>query len=120
MDEYDAYLEELYDEYLEELKEKYIQRGCIDYKLTTIEDLKSIYQIDCNSIHGYKNLINPKLFENFIINFYNAWGLEARTTIKPIAVKHCNDESNGTYLRFEYKIYTRKEWLHVKNATTWY
>jgi hypothetical protein len=73
----------------------------------------------CN-IKGYDKIpINAKMFENFLKNFLAQWGTEARETIIPESVKFTKDKS-GSYLRFDYIIYGRKEWLHVINANTWY
>lgn len=72
--------------------------------------LKRADQVSC-----FNNLSeqNKKLFNAFLYNFYNnAWGLEARKTIKALSVKECTDLGTK-YLRFDYKIYGRKDWLHV-------
>lgn len=61
-----------------------------------------------------------EMFKAFLNNFYQRWGLEARETIVPLKVSFQRDASNGAYLRFDYTIYGRKTWLHVKNAVTWY
>lgn len=76
--------------------------------------------INAESIKGFNNLTaNRDMFKAFLNNFYNSWGLEARETFKPISVKYCKD-SSGPYLRFDYKLYGEKQWLHVKGPTTWY
>lgn len=73
------------------------------------------------NVKGFNKLtVNADMFKQFLINFYHAWGLEARETIVPISVKFCKDENNGSYLRFDYEIYEHREWLHVKNPYTWY
>lgn len=74
-------------------------------------------------IKGFEKLTiqaNKDMFKQFLINFYEAWGLEARETIVPMGIKYCKDKANGGYLRFDYKIYDRAEWLHVKNSRDWY
>lgn len=74
------------------------------------------------NVKGYDQLPDKakEMFKHFLERFYNAWGLEARETIKPIEVRLVKDKDSGVYLRFDYKIYDRKEWLHVKNPHTWY
>jgi hypothetical protein len=67
----------------------------------------------------YKLTKNADMFKRFLTNFYNSWGIEARETIEPISVKYCKD-SSGKYLRFDYKIYGKKDWLHVTGPSTWY
>lgn len=59
------------------------------------------------------------IFRAFLENFYNAWGLEARATLKPISIKLVS-EMGFKYLRFDYKMYGKKEWLHIINSHTWY
>ena len=72
------------------------------------------------TIKGFKKLTkNADMFRKFLKNFYNSWGTETRETIEPISVKFCKD-SEGSYLRFDYKIDGRKEWLHVTGPNTWY
>lgn len=73
------------------------------------------------NIKGFNKLkANADMFKAFLKNFYNSWGLEARETIRPIAVKFEKNKYDGAYLRFDYEIYGRKEWLHVKSVTRWY
>lgn len=75
---------------------------------------------DISKIKGYSKLtVNAKMFEAFFQNFLNAWGIEARETIKPLKVEYVED-AHSSYLRFEYKLYGKKEWLHVKSPRTWY
>ena len=73
----------------------------------------------CN-IKGYNVIIkNQEMFKGFLKCFINSWGLDARETIKPISIKYCKD-AEGSYLRFDYEIYNRKEWLHVTKVDNWY
>lgn len=74
-----------------------------------------------SEIKGYTTMLNTnaKMFESFLNNFLNAWGTEARETIKPVSIKYVQ-EGSIKYLRFDYKIYGKKEWLHVMSPHTWY
>ena len=73
----------------------------------------------CN-IKGYSTIPkNKQMFKGFLKCFLNNWGLDARETISPISIKYVEDRS-GKYLRFDYEIYGRKEWLHVTNVDNWY
>ncbi|MDF2548786.1 MAG: hypothetical protein K0R93_3684 [Anaerosolibacter sp.] len=72
-------------------------------------------------VQGFKNLgVNAEMFKAFLENFYNSWGLEARETIQPISVKFVKERPGYSYLRFDYKMYGRNEWLHVTGPSTWY
>lgn len=77
--------------------------------------------LDAKKVIGFNNLSenNQKLFTAFLSNFYHAWGLEVRDTIKPLKISYMND-IEGKYLRFDYEIYDRKEWLHVTTEKNWY
>ncbi|SHG89779.1 hypothetical protein [Tepidibacter thalassicus] len=73
------------------------------------------------NVRGFDKLEkNAELFKVFLKNFYNAWGLEARETIKPISVKYVKEKGGNPYLRFDYEMYGKKEWLHVTGSGTWY
>lgn len=73
------------------------------------------------NIRGFIKLTEEqqKMFMAFLENFKKSWGLEARETIEPISVEVKENEGKE-YLKFVYKIYNKKEWLHVKNSNTWY
>lgn len=103
------------------IKKKYKEYGKSDYKLRSIQDIKLIHEIKIDKIKGIGKLtLSRDLFEEFLVNFFNAHGLEARNTIKPLSVKCCKDKDNGNYLRFDYKMHGSNTWLHVKGEHTWY
>lgn len=152
-----------------ELEGQYKKNGLSENKLNVLEDILNVYGLDVLEVQGYDTLTdeNKELYKNFIINFLNGWGLEARSTIIPISfneveeIEHVgminpddgylttllheiyvikNDESKeliktwenkedkleiketikDRYLRFEYEIYGKKEWLHIANENEWY
>lgn len=152
-----------------ELEEQYKKNGLTENKLNVVEDILNVYGLDILNVQGYDTLTDEikKLYKNFILNFFNGWGLEARSTIKPISfndveeIEHIgmispddgyvttilheiyvikNDESKelikawenkedkleikdtveSRYLRFEYEIYGKNEWLHILNENEWY
>lgn len=73
---------------------------------------------DATKVKGFDILPTAwaKMFQAFLRNFYKSQGNE----IIPIKVLPRQDKANGAYLRFEYTTGAKPEWLHVKNATTWY
>lgn len=74
-----------------------------------------------NTIKGYETItVNNLMFEKFLVNFFNSWGVEARETIQPLKVSYVREKGKHTYLKFTYKIYGRKEWLHVTSSTCWW
>ena len=74
--------------------------------------------IDPEKVKGYEKLEENQqaLFGAFLRNFTEAWGTEARATLKPISVTTIK---NGQ-LRFNYRIYGNKKWLHVAGPHAWY
>ena len=77
--------------------------------------------LDAKKVIGFNDLSEGEqnLFRAFLSNFYNTWGLEARETIKPFRISYM-DDMEGKYLRFDYEIYEKKEWLHVTTEKNWY
>lgn len=73
---------------MEEIKNLYEECNLEDYKLTSIEDIQIVHKINVLDLEGYDNLVsdNQELFNKFIINFFNAQGLEMRNTLYPISV----------------------------------
>lgn len=151
------------------LEDQYKVNGLTENKLNALEDILNVYGLDVLEVEGYDTLTdeNKNLYKKFILNFLNGWGLEARSTIKPISfneveeLEHIGQENSddgyvttllhekyvikndgskelfkvwenkedkleikdtikNRYLRFEYEIYGRKEWLHILNENEWY
>lgn len=73
-----------------ELERKYEELGLTDYKLRNLKQLQEIHGVDVNQISGYKQLSDKhkKLFNEAIINFFNAWGLDNRKILKPQSVNY--------------------------------
>jgi hypothetical protein len=151
------------------LEDQYKVNGLTENKLNALENILNVYGLDVLEVEGYDTLTdeNKNLYKKFILNFFNGWGLEARSTIKPISFneveefEHIGQENSddgyvttllheiyvikddgskelfkvwenkedkleikdtikNRYLRFEYEIYGRKEWLHILNENEWY
>ena len=66
------------------LKLIYEAQGIVDCKISTHDELESTQGIIVSDIVGYNHLdkFSKKVFDQFIINFINAQGLEVRETIK--------------------------------------
>jgi len=152
-----------------QLEKRYHEFGLDNYILKTIQDLENIHNINYESVVGYMDLDHDQqiIYRHFIIKFFNAFGLDNRATIQPLAVYWVESqdkvavESDGSlvwvggtivaidrrhnrmivddwfdneyvgceiqkeikeyYLRFEYMMNGRKEWLHIiKNGNEWY
>lgn len=154
-----------------QIENLYKINGIKDFKLKTTEDLLKCHGVDFKQVNGYTRLddINKSIYEKFIINIYNAFGLELRATLAPKGIyyvehtEHLSKEDPeddcyvvigatinsidktglksvlhhyifddyknleilenevSNYLRFEYELDGRNEWLHVlKDGTDWY
>lgn len=88
-----------------QLEKLYEINGLKDYKLKTPDDLLKTHGIDYRKVDGYGRLddLNKKLYEQFIVNYFNGQGLDSRATMFPkgiyyveeieyIAKKHPEDE----------------------------
>ena len=69
------------------LERLYKEKGLLDFKLKTEEDLFYIHGIKVDQIEGYCKLdmAEKRIFDKFIINLLNAYGIEYRS-ITPIKV----------------------------------
>ena len=105
-----------------EIAGKYVKRGLTDYRLRTTDDLKEIHGVDVTGIKGYNKLtVNADFFRKMLVRFYNAYGLERRSEIKPSAVKYIpRTKTRKPYIRFEVEIGDRMEYFHFNGNGTWY
>lgn len=73
-----------------DLERRYEEQNLNDYKLHNLKQLQEIHGVAINKIPGYQNLPDEqrKLFNESIINFYNAWGLDRRKTLVPKSVNY--------------------------------
>ena len=79
---------------MNQIKDIYISNGLNDFILTSHSDLFNVHSIDVKNISGYSNLSaeHRTIFDSFIINFFNAWGLETRVRLVPIRIDFVLDE----------------------------
>ena len=71
----------------------YIANGLKDFQLRSTDDLLRVHGIDYAAVEGYKRLddINRRIYEKFIVNIYNAFGLEYRTKLVPKSIYYVED-----------------------------
>jgi len=71
----------------------YKANGLKDNLLRSTDDLLKIYGIDYREVDGYSRLddLNKQLYLKFIVNFYNAQGLNSRATIVPKGIYFVED-----------------------------
>ena len=76
--------------------------------------------VNAEQIKGFDKLSveNQRLFKQFLGNFMNAQGLEARSEIVPQSVRFVH-EYNEKYMRFDFLRGKKESWLHVRGAYAW-
>ncbi len=75
------------------LRRIYEANGLMDGRLLSHQDLLKCHGIIANDVIGYARLTdeNKALYQEFIINLYNGYGLEARNKIVPINIYHAKE-----------------------------
>nr|WP_319488607.1 hypothetical protein [uncultured Caproiciproducens sp.] len=83
-----------------ELEKIYQRQGCRDYHLRDAQDLMAIHQVDFTAVKGYTELTdeNKVLYCAFIVNYWNAYGLDTRMTMIPKGIYSVEDQE----FNFEY------------------
>jgi len=84
----------------QEIERNYEQSDCRDYHLRSSDNLLAIYHINFAGVKGYGELTedNKTLYQAFIVNYWNAFGLDTRMTMQPIAINFVEDQE----FNFEY------------------
>lgn len=69
---------------------QYEERGLSDFKLTSLDDIKAIYGYDIQELKGFSDLSEEykELFSKFIINFFNAHGMDRRSVLQPLQINY--------------------------------
>lgn len=104
-----------------EQQEKYLENGLTHFQLQSIADLLAVHGVNLHKIAGYSRLdeMNQQLFQGFIVNFFNAQGMDTRGTLNPKSIRYVS-ERGERYLRFDYARDDHDTWLHVTSSHTWY
>lgn len=76
-----------------QIENLYKANGLTDYQLKSTEDLLKTHGIDYKAVDGYSRLdeLNQTLYKKFIVNKFNACGLEYRATIIPKGIYFVED-----------------------------
>lgn len=76
-----------------QLEKIYEVNGLEDYRLKTTDDLIKVHGIDFKAVDGYSRLddLNKKLYEKFIVNYFNGQGLDTRMTMIPKGIYFVED-----------------------------
>ncbi|MCO5388852.1 MAG: hypothetical protein NHB14_27215 [Desulfosporosinus sp.] len=76
-----------------QLEKLYEVNGLKDYRLRTTDDLLRVHGIDFKSVDGYSRLddVNKMLYERFIVNYFNGFGLDTRLTMIPKGIYFVED-----------------------------
>lgn len=76
-----------------QIENLYRINGVTDYRLKGIEDLLRCHGIDFKQVDGYARLddINKAVYEKFIVNIFNALGLESRSELVPKGIYYVEE-----------------------------
>lgn len=76
-----------------QLENIYRVNGLTDYKLKTTKDLIKVHRIDYKAVKGYEGLddLNKAIYEKFILNIFNTWGLDSRALLIPKGIYWVED-----------------------------
>ncbi|SHH57343.1 hypothetical protein [Clostridium intestinale] len=77
-----------------------------------------MFEIKVEKIKGFNTLkVSQDMFRRFLNNFLDSWEKDTRETIIPLKISKVKSKD---YLRFDYMILGKKEWLHVVGSNIWY
>lgn len=138
---------------VEQIITRYKVNGLYDFKLHSVKHLAKVHGINYQEVEGFELLSeeNKRVYEQFIVQFFNAWGMEAKSTIVPCKIVYikesCTSIDTGEnkreivyaehdqsyeeglsdlikkqiyYLRFEFELKGKRDWLHVEADGTWW
>lgn len=76
-----------------QLENLYEINGLKDYKLKTADDLLRTHGVNFKAVDGYTRLddVNKLLYEKFIVNYINGYGLDTRATMIPKGIYYVED-----------------------------
>ena len=76
-----------------QIENLYKINGLTDYKLRNTEDLLKVHGIDFKAVEGYNRLddLSRAVYEKFIVNIFNVFGLESRATLIPKGIYFVED-----------------------------
>lgn len=76
-----------------QIEKLYEINGLVDYRLRSTEDILKCHGFDFKAVDGYNRLddLNRAIYEKFIVNVFNSWGLESRATLVPKGIYFVED-----------------------------
>lgn len=86
-----------------QLENLYKINGITDYQLRNTDDLLKVHGVDFKAVEGYNRLddLSRAIYEKFIINIFNVFGLESRANLIPKGIyfveeiEHLSKEGPG-------------------------
>ena len=78
---------------IKQIKSLYKANEIKGYKLKDTEDLYKIHGVDFKTVKGYNELneVNKEIFKNFIVNIFNSFTVESRSTLVSNGVYYVED-----------------------------
>lgn len=76
-----------------QIEKIYEALGIKSSRLKSLEELEERYGIKVKEIKGYNNLTeeNKKIFNNFILNYFNQLGMRTKQAFKPVQINYVEE-----------------------------
>lgn len=76
-----------------QLENLYIVNGLSDFRLNDTTDLLRVHEINYKAVKGYVELdeVHQRIYEKFIVKFFNALGLDVRALLMPTFINYVED-----------------------------
>lgn len=76
-----------------QLENLYMVNGLNDFRLNDTTDLLRVHGINYKAVKGYVELdeVHQRIYEKFIVKFFNAQGLDVRALLMPTAINYVED-----------------------------
>ena len=76
-----------------QIEKIYEALGIKSSRLKSLEELEERYGIKVKEIKGYNNLTeeNKKIFNNFILNYFNQLGMRTKKAFKPVQINYVEE-----------------------------
>lgn len=76
-----------------QIEKIYEALGIKSSRLKSLEELEERYGIKVKEIKGYNNLTeeNKKIFNNFILNYFNQLGIRTKQAFKPVQINYVEE-----------------------------
>ncbi len=97
----------------EQIENIYKTNGIKNYKLRNTDELLKVHGIDFREVQGYNRLddIRRAIYEKFIVNIFNNYGLESRSKLIPKGIYYVEHTERFAKSDSEEDVYVLVDWV---------